>query len=106
MVIVNMQNEQVVERAGEIILEPGESIAIGMYNSPGAIQVTVNTSASYMVGVTQARKSKVLHDTAVFLPVADIDKTANEDFYIAFGGFVKIENRAESEGSIIIDWRV
>lgn len=105
--IENMRVDiQTVEDTGDKVLAPGESVIIGMYNRPGSVQVSIASSASYMVSVSQARKSKVENDTAVFLPVEEEDKTANEDFYIKYGGFIKIENRAASAGDITVDWRV
>ncbi len=105
--IENMREDiQVVEDTGDKILSPGESVIIGMHNRPGSVQVSITSSAAYMISVTQAQKSKVAGDTAVFVPVESEDKTADEDFYVKYGGFIKVENRAASAGPITVDWRV
>ncbi len=105
--IENMRRDiQMIEDTGDKVLAPGESMIIGMYNRPGSVQVSIDTTASYMVSVTQARQSKVVGDTAVFVPVEGEDLIDDADFYIKHGGFIKVENRATSAGSIAVDWRV
>jgi hypothetical protein len=105
--IENMRTDiQVVEDIGDRILAPGEHMIIGMHNRPGSIQVSIEATASYMVSVSQASRSKVEGDTAMFIPVEGEDLSESSDFYIKQGGFIKIENSASSAGSITVDWRV
>ena len=105
--IENMRADlQVVEDIGDRVLAPGEQVIIQMHNRLGSLQVSLESTASYMVSVTQANRIKVENDTAVFIPVEREDLIESADFSISQGGFIKIENRASSAASITVDWRV
>ena len=105
-IIENIKGNQIVEDLGDRVIIPGENIIFGMHNRPGSVQISITSNASYMISITQAKKIKVENNTAVFLPLSSEDLTESSDFYVKYGGFIKIENRNTSAGNITVDWRV
>jgi hypothetical protein len=111
MVIANKINGEVdyiLRKEGRTILAPGEQVVIGMNGQGSSLSVFIEPGDTclYAVSVSQSAIVLVEADAGKFIPANAEDSSETNDFYIEKGSACLIENRADSTGSITVDWRI
>ncbi len=111
MVIINKVAGAVdytLRKEGRIVIAPGEEAAVGMNGQGSSLSVSIDEgdTCAYAVEVSQSALSLVESDAGKFIPAKDADSTDTDDFYIEKGSVFRVVNRAESTGSLTVDWRI